>query len=158
MASDDAGERKIEQPDDGLAPDTTSTQGIHEGRPGSAPACRGIHPNCVLDAQQEPVCADCLFLHERNFQTPEYQDFLQHCRTIRQYVDQGASALFSPYVAAFLVSPSGRILDIDERSAAFLRSGSLLEIRHNQIRATHPAFNDLLTKAIERTSDRKSVV
>jgi DNA-binding CsgD family transcriptional regulator len=55
-------------------------------------------------------------------------------------------------VAAFLVSPSGRILDIDERSAAFLRSGGLLAIRHNQIRATHPAFNDLLTKAIERTS------
>ncbi|KAB2920652.1 MAG: hypothetical protein F9K30_16110 [Dechloromonas sp.] len=55
-------------------------------------------------------------------------------------------------MAAFLVSPSGRILDIDERSAAFLRAGGVLEIRHNQIRAATPEFNDMLLKAIERAA------
>ena len=55
-------------------------------------------------------------------------------------------------MAAFLVSPSGRVLDIDERSAAFLRSGGILEIRHNQIRAANPAFNGMLLKAIERAA------
>jgi len=151
-ASDDAGGRKIEQSDNGLGPDTTPPQEIGERRSGNAPACHGIRPNCVLAPHQEPVCADCSFLHERNFKTTEYLDFLQHCRAIRQYVDHGGGALFSPYVAAFLVSPSGRILDIDERSVAFLRSGSALEIRHNQIWAANPAFNGELAKSIERAA------
>lgn len=116
------------------------------------PTCHGIRPNCVLASDQEPVCADCSFLYERNFQTPEYLDFLQHCRAIRQYVDHSGCALFSPYVAAFLVSPSGRILDIDKRSVVFLRSGGVLEIRHNRIWAANPAFNGVLAKAIEKAA------
>lgn len=87
--SDDAGGRNIDQTDNGLTPDTTPTKEIREGRLGNALTCRGIRPDCALGSPREPVCADCLFIHDRNFQTPEYLDFLQHCRAIRQYIDQG---------------------------------------------------------------------
>lgn len=146
---DDAGGRNIDQMDNGLVPDTTPPKEIGEGRSGDAPTCRGVRPDCALDSPREPICADCLFLHGRNFQTPEDLNFLQHCRAIRQYVDQGAGAIFSPYVAAFLVSQRGRIVDIDKRSVAFLRSGSVLTIRHNHIWAPDRAFNGVLSMAIE---------
>lgn len=135
-------------------PDTTSPQETGEGRTGNAPACRGIRSNCVHVSHKEPVCADCSFLHERNFQAPESLDFLQYCRAIRQYVDRGDGALFSPYVAAFLVSKSGRILDIDERSDAFLRSGGVLVIHRNHIWAPNPAFLGTLLVAIDRVARR----
>lgn len=98
------------------------------------------------------MCADCTFLHENNFGTTEYLDFLQHCRVIRQYVDHGASALFSPYVAALLVSPGGLVLDVDERSANFLQRGGAIEIRHGHFGAGDPGFNGLLMKAIARVA------
>lgn len=75
-----------------------------------------------------------------------------HWRASRQYVDQGAGALFSPYVAACLLSRSGRILDIDERSVAFLRTGGVLAIRHNRIWAPNPAFNGVRSMAIDRAA------
>lgn len=55
-------------------------------------------------------------------------------------------------MAAFLVSQGGRILDIDDRSVAFLHSGGVLTIRHNHIRARNPAFNSVLSKAIEKAA------
>lgn len=150
------GGRKIDQPDNGLGPDTPPPTAIGEGQSATAASCRGIRPDCALRSAREPVCADCWFLHERNFRTPEDLDFLQHCRAIRRYVDQGSGALFFPYVAAFLVSPNGRILDIDERSVAFLRPGGVLAIRHNYIWTPHPAFNVDLSTAIDRVSRRGS--
>lgn len=99
------------------------------------------------------MCADCLFLHERHFQAAEDLDFLSHCRAIREYVDQGTSALFSPYVAALLVSSNGRVVDIDERSAAYLRSGSSLVIRRNRIACTDADFDTVLRHAISRAAE-----
>lgn len=108
--------------------------------------------NCGFGSNPGTLCADCLFLHERHFQAPPELDFLQHCRTIRQYVDQGTTALFSPYVAAFLISRNGRVLDIDERSAAFLRLEAVLGLRYNRIWSPKPEFNALLSDAIERVA------
>lgn len=71
---------------------------------------------------------------------------------IRQYVDHGASALFSPYVAALLVSRGGLVLDIDERSTNFLQRGGAIEIRHGHFGARDPGFNGVLMKAIERVA------
>lgn len=101
---------------------------------------------------QVPVCPDCQFLHEQQFEAPEDLNFLLHCRAIRHCVDQGASTLFSPYVAAFLIAPSGRILDIDERSTEFLRSSGVLGIRHNRVFALVNKFNELLVQAIDRVA------
>jgi hypothetical protein len=146
------GERKIDQRVNGLTLDTASPEEIGKGRTNDSPTCRGIRLNCGLGSNQPPLCADCLFLHERHFQTPPDLDFLQHCRTIRQYVDQGTTALFSPYVAAFLISSNGRVLDIDERSAAFLRLEAVLGLRHNRIWSPEPEFNAILSGAIERVA------
>lgn len=100
-------------------------------------------------SNQELVCPDCQFLHEQHFVVPDDLNFLRHCRAIRHYVDQGASTLFSPYVAAFLLATNGCILDIDERSAAFLQSSGVLGIRHNRIFALANEFNEVLLHAIE---------
>jgi hypothetical protein len=106
----------------------------------------------VQASYQVPVCPDCQFLHEQQFEAPEDLNFLRHCRAIRHYVDQGASTLFSPYVAAFLIAPSGRVLDIDERSTEFLRSSGVLGIRHNRVFALVNKFNELLVQAIDRVA------
>lgn len=150
-ASLDAGGRNIDQQVNGLTPDAGSIEETDKGGTNHSPTCRGIHSNCAL-VDQEPLCADCIFLHERHFQAPSDLDFLQHCRTIRQYVDQGTSALFSPYVAAFLISRSGRVLDIDERSAEFLRLEAVLGLRNNRIWSPEPEFNAILSGAIERVA------
>lgn len=102
---------------------------------------------------QQPICADCVFLHERHFQAAEDLDFLSRCRAIREYVDQGTSALFSPYVAALLVSSNGRIVDIDERSAAYLRGCSSLVIRRNRIAYADADFDTALRQAIARAAE-----
>lgn len=117
-----------------------------------APTCRGIRPSCGQTSNQELVCLDCQFLHEQQFESPDDLNFLRHCRAIRHYVDQGASALFSPYVAAFLLATNGRILDIDERSAAFLQSSGVLGIRHNRIFALAHQFNEVLLHALVRVA------
>lgn len=148
----DAGGRNIDQRVNGLTPDAASIEETGEEWTNHSPTCRGIRSNCALGSNQEPLCADCIFLHERHFQTPPELDFIQHCRVIRQYIDQGTTALFSPYVASFLISRNGRILDIDERSAVFLRLGAVLGIHHDHIWSPEPDFNAILFRAIERVA------
>jgi DNA-binding CsgD family transcriptional regulator len=144
-----AGGRKIGRLGNGLAAGSETTRDSDDGL-GKSPTCRGVRPDCGLSADQEPVCADCLFLHEKNFEGTADVDFIRHCRAIREYVDQGISPLFSPYVAAILVGGNGRILDIDERSANHLRSSNVFGIRHNKLFAHLKKFNDLLLNAIHR--------
>lgn len=117
-----------------------------------APTCLGIRPSCVLASDQEIVCLDCQFLHEQQFATPEDLNFLRHCRAIRHYVNQGASTLFSTYVAAFLVTANGRFLDIDGGSADFLSSSGVLGIRNNRVSALDNVFNEVLLHAIEQVA------
>lgn len=148
-ASEDAGGRKIDRLGNGLAADSETIGDRNDGL-GKSPTCRGIRPDCALSADQEPVCADCLFLHEKNLGSTADVDFIRHCRAIRQYVDQGISPLFSPYVAAVLVWTNGRILDIDERSANHLRSSNVFGIRHNKLFAHQNKFNELMLNAIHR--------
>lgn len=116
------------------------------------PTCRGIRPLCGEAGGEESVCADCRFLHEQQLGTVEDAEFLRHCRAIREYVDQGVNALFSPYVAAVLLAANGRVLDIDERSARHLRSSCVLGIRHNRLIAQDKEINDQLMQAIDRVS------
>lgn len=146
-----AGGRTIDQRCSKLASTSDGHEGVLE-QWGQRPACRGIRPLCVQADDDESVCADCRFLHERQLGTTEDAEFLRHCRAIREYVDQGFSALFSPYVAAVLVGATGRILDIDERSANYLRSSCVLGLRHNRLIAQEKDVNDLLMQAIERVS------
>ena len=110
------------------------------------PTCRGIRPRCGQTGDEESVCADW------QLGTAEDVEFLRHCRAIRGYVDQGISALFSPYVAAVLVGANGRVLDIDERSAEYLRTSRVLGIRHNRLYAQEKDVNDHLMQAIDRVS------
>ncbi len=116
------------------------------------PTCRGVRPLCSQAGDEESVCTDCRFLHEQQLETAEDAEFLRHCRAIREYVDQGVSALFSPYVAAILVGATGRVLDIDERSANYLRSSCVLGIQHNRLIAKEKDVNDHLMQAILRVS------
>lgn len=146
------GGRNIDQRVNGLTPDAASLEETDKGGTNHSPICRGIRSNCALGSNQESLCADCIFLHERHFQAPPELDFFQHCRVIRQYIDQGTIVSFSPYVAAFLISRTRQILDIDERSAAFLRLGTVLGINHNQIWSPEPDFNAILSSAIERVA------
>ena len=55
-------------------------------------------------------------------------------------------------MAAFLLSRNGRVLDIDERSAAFLRLEAVLGLRYNRIWSPEPEFNAILSGAIERVA------
>ncbi len=117
-----------------------------------SPTCRGIRPLCGQAGDEESVCGDCRFLHEQQLGTADDVEFLRHCRAIREYVDQGVSALFSPYVAAVLVGANGLVLDIDERSANYLRSSCVLGIRHNRLIAQEKDVNEHLVQAIDRVS------
>lgn len=82
----------------------------------------------------------------------EDAEFLRHCRAIRDYVNQGVSAPFSPYLAAVLVGGNARVLDIEERSAEYLRSSRILGIRHNRLVAQEKDINEQLAQAIQRVS------
>lgn len=95
--------------------------------------CRAICANCDLGTGQQPICADHQYLHEHKFNTLSEADFLRRCRAIHQNVDQGLVNLYSPYLAQFLLTPLGRILDIDARSASFLRASDIFSIRCDQI-------------------------
>lgn len=150
-ASGNAGGRTIDQQARKLA---TASDGHEDACPvlAQGPTCRGIRPQCIETRNQAPVCADCQFLHEQHLGTVADEDFLRHCRAIREYVDQGVSTLFSPYVAALLVGKNGRILDIDKRSANYLRSSCVLGIQHNRLFAHEYNDNELLSHAIERVS------
>lgn len=46
------------------------------------------------------------------------------------------------------------MLDLDERSAAFLRLEAVLGLRHNRIWSPEPEFNEILSRAIERVAHR----
>lgn len=116
------------------------------------PICRGVRPQCSQTSDDEVVCADCQFLYEQQLGTSEDAEFLRHCRAIREYVDQDINTLFSPFVAAVLVGANGRILDIDERSANYLRSSCVLGIRHNRLFAQEKDVNDHLAQTIDRVS------
>lgn len=98
------------------------------------------------------VCADCRYLNEQQLDTAEDTEFLRHRRVIRLYLDQCVSAVFSPYVAVVLVGRNGRVLDIDERSAEYLRTSSILRISHNRLYAQEKDDNDYLAQTIYRVS------
>lgn len=127
------------------------TEGCHKSST-QAPTCRGIRLSCAQASVREPICPDCQFLHEQLFDAPEDLNFLRHCRAIRHYVDQDVSTQFSQYVAAFLVASNGCILDIDGRSADFLRSSGVLSIRSNRVFALDNEFNEVLLHAIARVA------
>lgn len=146
-----AGGRTIDQRGSKLTSASDGHRDVLEGW-AQSPTCRGIRLQCGQTGDEESVCADCRFLHEQQLGTAEDAAFLRHCRAIREYVDQGVSALFSPYVAAVLVGANGRILDIDERSAEYLRSSCVLGIRHNRLFAREKDVNDHLVRAIGRVS------
>jgi len=152
-ASGDAGGRAIVQRFDGLAPFSADVA-ERDGGLGKSPVCRGIRHFCVQTSDPDAVCPDCIFLHEQQLGAPADLDFLRHCQAIRQYVDQGPSPLFSPYVAAFLVAANGRIREMDERSAEFLRSSGVLGIRHNRLCAPDAAFNEVLLDTVARVAAR----
>lgn len=150
-ASGDAGGRAIDQRFDGLTPFSADVAEQDDGWR-NGPTCRGIRPFCVQATDPEAVCADCLFLHEQQLGSPADLDFLRHCQAIRQYFDQGASPLFSPYVAAFLVAANGRIREMDERSAEFLHSSGVLVIRHNRLFAPDVVFNEVVLDTLARVA------
>lgn len=150
-ASGNAGGRTIGRWRNRQAPGSIGPEGCHADG-AQTPICRGIRPSCIHASDQAPVCPDCRFLHEQHFEAPDELNFLRHCRAIRHYVDQGASPLFSPYVAAFLLAANGCLLDIDERSAAFLQSSGVLGIRHNRIFAPAQEFNAVLLHALARVA------
>lgn len=151
LALGNAGGRTIDQRYSKLIATSDGHEGVFEQRE-QRPTCRGIHPLCAQTDDENSVCTDCRFLHEQKLESAEDAEFLRHCRAIRKYVDQSVSALFSPHVAAVLVGANGRVLDIDERSANYLRSSCVLGIRHNQLIAREKDANDHLRQAIDRIS------
>lgn len=116
------------------------------------PICRGVRSVCPPAASQEAICGDCLALHEQAAQSAEDMSFLTLCSALRQHLGQGTRTLPSPFVAAFMVTPTGRFLDVEPDSAAFLNSGRPLAIRHNHIWACDPEFNEVLLNAIGRSA------
>lgn len=116
------------------------------------PTCIGIRSRCSLANDEESVCADCRFLYEQQFGNVADAEFMRRCRAIRDYVDQGTRAHFSPYVAAVLVRANGFVLDIDERSAEYLGSSHVLGIRHNRLFAHDKDVHDNLVSSIARVS------
>lgn len=116
------------------------------------PICRGIRSHCGHVSNDQVICADCQFLHEQQLGAAEDIEFLRHCRALRDYVDQGFSAHFSPYVAAVLIGSNGQILDIDDRSAEYLHSSRVLSSQHNRLSARDKSVNDHLAQAIVRVS------
>lgn len=146
-----AGERTIDHRDNLL---NTVADGQQDNYDGWAQrlTCRGVRPLCGHAGDENSVCTDCRFLHEQQLGSAEDAVFLRHCRVIREYVDHSGSALFSPYVAAVLVGATGRVLNIDERSANYLRSSCVLCIRENQLIAQVRDVNDYLMQAIDRVS------
>lgn len=147
----DCGERKIDQQASNLNSPLEGLGDVYEGWE-QTPTCLGIRPQCGQSSNPKPVCADCQFLYKQHLVSAANADFLRHCRAIREYVDQGINDIFSPYVAAVLVGTNGRILDIDERSANYLRSSGILRIQHNRISGHETDFDHLLAQAIERVS------
>lgn len=146
-----AGGRTIDRRTSKVTSASNEQEGAFDGWT-QVPTCRGVRPQCGQTADDEPACADCQFLHEQQLGTAEDAEFLRHCRAIREYVEQGINALFSPFVAAVLIGANGRILDIDERSANYLRSSCVLGIRHNRLFAQEKDVNDHLAQAIDRVS------
>lgn len=120
------------------------------------PICRGVRPGCLQEASQAASCPDCLALQKQAFQASEDLNFLLLCRALRLQLNQGVRSLPCPFVAAFIVTPSGRFLDVEADSAAFLRSGRPLAIRHNHICACDPDFNEVLLNAIARVSHSRA--
>lgn len=147
-----AGGRTIDQRVSKLTSASERDGDVLEDGAQQRPICRAIRPLCGPVSDEESVCSDCLFLHEQQLGTTGDAEFLRHCRAIREYADQGVSTLFSPYVAAILLGANGCVLDIDERSANYLRSSCVLEIRRNRLMAQERAVNDHLIHSIDRVS------
>lgn len=152
MASGDAGGNKIDHYISGLTLENKAHVRTNDGLKGRYPICRAVRPGCVPEAGQATLCPDCLALHQQACQSSEDLSFLLLCRALRQHLSQGLRGVPSPFVAAFMVTPTGRFLDVEVDSAAFLRSGGPLGIRNNQIWASDPEFNDVLLNAIDRTA------
>lgn len=146
------GENKIDERISGPAPGNKVHGSSKNGVKEHFPICRGVRPGCLPEASQEAICPDCLALHEQAFQTADDLSFLLLCRELRQHLGQGVRSLPSPFVAAFMVTPAGRFLDVEVGSAAFLQSGRPLAIRHNHIWACDPDFNEVLMNAIGRVA------
>ena len=118
---------------------------------GTALPCSDVSPNS--NPQSPPrmdTCVDCWGLQERPALTAGHPEWRSHDH--RPNGDPAAAALFSPYVAALVVSAEAVILDIDHRSAAFLGAGRVLSCSHNRIGSPNPEFNGILLRAISRAA------
>lgn len=126
--------------------------------PCSFPTCRKIRPACEFGTNESEQCVDCAFLDERQFESTLETEFLQHCRTIRKFVEQSANELFSSHVASILLTASARIVDCDDRGESFLRATGLLFLSHNQLHCSDQNQDKKMQDAIRETAHTGRVI
>lgn len=120
--------------------------------PHSVPMCRQIRPDCLFGTQGKQQCIDCAFLEEKQFGGTLEEEFLKHCRTIREFIEQTAGELFSAHVASILLTASANVLDCDFRGRAFLTTGGILSISINKLRCCDHRLDIRLNEAITETA------
>lgn len=79
-------------------------------------------------------------------------EFLQHCRSIRAFMEQSAGELFSVHVASILLNASACVLDCDPRSRAFLATGGLLDIVNSRLCCSQRSLDVRLDALIRETA------
>lgn len=126
--------------------------------PSSPPTCRKIRPACEFGKNESSQCVDCAFLDERQFESTLEAEFLQHCRTIRKFVEQSANELFSSHMASMLLTAGARIVDCDDRGESFLRTKGLLYLFHNQLHCSDQHQDIKMQDAIRETAHTGRVI
>ncbi len=125
------------------------------GNPNNAiqlkPSCRRIHQQCGFAEGACKQCADCAFLDEGHFAKSHIEAFLRDSRASQEALEVPALAIAST-VATILLTDNGRILDVDNRGQAFLKSRGIATVVEERLHWSDSDMQRRFAAAVQETA------
>lgn len=100
---------------------------------GMAHSCRKIRPTCSFLVTDGKLCPDCAFLDNGLMDAPHVEAFLRQCRAIQEIGAPFYSLLYSPHVAAIMLTTGARVIDCDARGESFFKSRDVLWVANGHL-------------------------
>lgn len=116
------------------------------------PSCRRIHHLCGFGEVVTTLCVDCAFLDEGHFEGSRIEAFLRHCRATRETLDHFPVLTLASTVATILLSGNGRILDLDTKGQAFLKTHGMAKVVNERLYWSDAEMHCRFTAALEETA------
>ena len=119
---------------------------------GMAHSCRKIRPTCSILVADAKLCPDCAFLDDGLLEPPHVEAFLRQCRANQEIGAPFYSFLYSPHVAAIMLTTRARVIDCDARGESFFKIRDVLRVANGHLFCANGHLQPRFDAALHETA------